>query len=139
MREWEAAMSIFRSAVFSRTRPSRQQVTALVSFVVATAVGFGPGPRLDDGTPPAPESSITQPSRSPSPAPSSSASAVPSPSASAAPSPTLQAQPSAPAERETALLGNDVSWPQCNKALPEDPAFAIVGVNNGLANTTNPC
>jgi hypothetical protein len=36
-------------------------------------------------------------------------------------------------------LGNDVSWPQCNKALPKDPAFAIVGVNNGLANTTNPC
>jgi hypothetical protein len=37
------------------------------------------------------------------------------------------------------LLGNDVSWPQCNTSLPEDPAFAIVGVNNGLANTTNPC
>ncbi|GAP54854.1 hypothetical protein AHiyo6_14190, partial [Arthrobacter sp. Hiyo6] len=33
----------------------------------------------------------------------------------------------------------DVSWPQCGKALPDKPAFAIVGVNNGLANTTNPC
>ena len=37
------------------------------------------------------------------------------------------------------LLGNDVSWPQCNKALPKGAAFGIVGVNNGLANTTNPC
>jgi hypothetical protein len=36
-------------------------------------------------------------------------------------------------------LGNDISWPQCNKSLPKDQAFAIVGVNNGLANTTNPC
>jgi hypothetical protein len=51
----------------------------------------------------------------------------------------LQAHPLGPSERNTAVLGNDVSWPQCNKALPEDPAFAIVGVNNGLANTTNPC
>ena len=31
-------MSIFRSAVFSSTRPSRQQVRALVSFVVAVVV-----------------------------------------------------------------------------------------------------
>jgi hypothetical protein len=37
------------------------------------------------------------------------------------------------------LLGNDVSWPQCNKSLPEGQAFGIVGVNGGLANNTNPC
>ncbi|WP_427015985.1 hypothetical protein ACQCSX_14480 [Pseudarthrobacter sp. P1] len=36
-------------------------------------------------------------------------------------------------------VGNDVSWPQCGKALPKGQAFGIVGVNNGLANTTNPC
>jgi hypothetical protein len=35
--------------------------------------------------------------------------------------------------------GIDVSWPQCGKTLPKQPAFAIVGLNNGLANTTNPC
>jgi hypothetical protein len=35
--------------------------------------------------------------------------------------------------------GIDVSWPQCGKTLPKQPAFAIVGVNNGLANNTNPC
>lgn len=36
-------------------------------------------------------------------------------------------------------LGIDVSWPQCGKKLPKDHAFGIVGVNGGLANTTNPC
>ncbi|MCX6498591.1 MAG: hypothetical protein NTU93_07280 [Arthrobacter sp.] len=35
--------------------------------------------------------------------------------------------------------GNDVSWPQCGKALPKGQTFGIVGVNNGLATTTNPC
>jgi hypothetical protein len=35
--------------------------------------------------------------------------------------------------------GNDVSWPQCGKPLPKGQTFGVVGVNNGLANTTNPC
>ncbi len=35
--------------------------------------------------------------------------------------------------------GNDVSWPQCGKTPPKGQAFAIVGVNKGVANTTNPC
>lgn len=36
-------------------------------------------------------------------------------------------------------LGIDVSWPQCGKRLPTNHAFGIVGVNGGLATTTNPC
>jgi hypothetical protein len=36
-------------------------------------------------------------------------------------------------------IGYDVSWPQCSQALPVGQAFAIVGVNGGLANNTNPC
>lgn len=36
-------------------------------------------------------------------------------------------------------LGIDISWPQCGKKLPNDPAFVIVGVNGGLATTTNNC
>jgi hypothetical protein len=35
--------------------------------------------------------------------------------------------------------GNDVSYPQCGSQLPSGPAFAIVGVNGGLANDENPC
>jgi hypothetical protein len=35
--------------------------------------------------------------------------------------------------------GYDVSYPQCDGALPADQAFGIVAVNGGLANTTNPC
>ena len=36
-------------------------------------------------------------------------------------------------------IGNDVSYPECGTALPIAPAFAIVGVNGGLANELNPC
>jgi hypothetical protein len=35
--------------------------------------------------------------------------------------------------------GNDVSFPQCRKTLPAAHAFGIVGVNDGRADTTNPC
>ncbi len=35
--------------------------------------------------------------------------------------------------------GVDVSYPQCGSALPSGEAFAIVGVNDGLANDLNPC
>lgn len=40
---------------------------------------------------------------------------------------------------DPAHVGNDISWPQCGKALPVGQAFGIVGVNDGLANNTNPC
>lgn len=44
-----------------------------------------------------------------------------------------------PGEGQQSLLGNDISWPQCTEDFPTERAFAIVGVNNGLANNTNPC
>lgn len=47
--------------------------------------------------------------------------------------------PQQPSRTSATLLGNDISWPQCNKTLPNGQAFGIVGVNNGLANNTNPC
>lgn len=53
------------------------------------------------------------------------------------PTPTLTPTPT-PSLTGTAT-GNDVSWPQCGVRLPQGQAFAIVGVNGGLANTSNPC
>ena len=43
------------------------------------------------------------------------------------------------AVKPVSLLGNDISYPQCNTTLPSGQAFGIVGVNGGLATTTNPC
>jgi hypothetical protein len=36
-------------------------------------------------------------------------------------------------------VGYDVGYPQCGSALPADAGFGIVGVNNGLPFSTNPC
>jgi hypothetical protein len=38
-----------------------------------------------------------------------------------------------------APAGYDVSYPLCGRALPVGAAFAVVGVNGGLANNANPC
>ncbi|MEY2423579.1 MAG: hypothetical protein QOI95_3646 [Acidimicrobiaceae bacterium] len=35
--------------------------------------------------------------------------------------------------------GYDVSYPQCGRALPSSPTFGIVGVNNGILYSSNPC
>jgi hypothetical protein len=41
-------------------------------------------------------------------------------------------QPSSPS-------GNDIGWPQCGGAYPQGQVFGIVGLNDGLANSLNPC
>ncbi len=43
------------------------------------------------------------------------------------------------AQQGSTPKGNDVSYPQCGKRLPSGHAFGIVAVNDGLANTANPC
>ncbi|MBN1091509.1 hypothetical protein JKP75_02280 [Blastococcus sp. TML/M2B] len=58
---------------------------------------------------------------------------------------TLLAGPSpagaAPAEydRPVSPVGVDISHPQCDAELPDDRAFAVVGVNGGSATRENPC
>lgn len=39
----------------------------------------------------------------------------------------------------TSPVGLDISWPQCGVKVPTSQAFGIVGVNGGLATTTNAC
>jgi len=36
-------------------------------------------------------------------------------------------------------IGNDISYPSCGKSYPIMQGFGIVGVNGGIATTTNPC
>jgi hypothetical protein len=40
---------------------------------------------------------------------------------------------------DTMPVGYDISYPQCAKTLPVAPAFGIVGVNDGVALSINPC
>jgi hypothetical protein len=47
--------------------------------------------------------------------------------------------PPPPPPGDRAADGYDVSYPQCSASLPTDGAFAIVGVNNGLPFSANPC
>ncbi|MGY2085224.1 hypothetical protein [Blastococcus sp. SYSU DS0539] len=61
--------------------------------------------------------------------------------AAASAAPTSPTSPTATAEREdpVSTVGYDVSHPQCGTDLPDDAAFAVVGVNGGLSTRTNPC
>ena len=52
---------------------------------------------------------------------------------------TFAAKPGTDTSQSSSTTGIDISYPQCGKRLPGDQAFVIVGVNNGLANTSNPC
>jgi hypothetical protein len=49
------------------------------------------------------------------------------------------AGPTAAASAAVTPTGMDISWPQCDAPLPANEAFAIVGVNDELGNTTNRC
>jgi len=45
----------------------------------------------------------------------------------------------ASAAERTSSTGYDISYPQCPNTFPTAPAFGILGVNNGIAYSPNPC
>lgn len=49
------------------------------------------------------------------------------------------AAPFAPPSAISSAIGYDVSYPQCGSTLPKHLAFAVVGVNDTLANNFNQC
>ncbi|MCZ2810185.1 hypothetical protein O2W15_01935 [Modestobacter sp. VKM Ac-2979] len=54
---------------------------------------------------------------------------------------TASAEEPGPQLRSTvgSTVGYDVSYPQCDRTLPDDAAFAVIGVNGGIATTENRC
>ncbi|WP_369130164.1 hypothetical protein [Modestobacter roseus] len=52
---------------------------------------------------------------------------------------TARETPGRETANRAAPVGYDVSYPQCRTELPDDAAFAVVGVNGGLATTPNRC
>lgn len=63
----------------------------------------------------------------------------PGPTPSAEPRATATPTPQPVPEPEPEPIGIDVSWPQCDRDLPEAEGFAIVGVNRGRVYSANPC
>lgn len=47
--------------------------------------------------------------------------------------------PAVTAHATTAVTGYDISWPQCPSNFPRGGEFGIVGVNDGIAWSQNPC
>lgn len=47
--------------------------------------------------------------------------------------------PAVTAHASTTASGYDISWPQCPSHFPRGGAFGIVGVNDGIAWSQNPC
>ncbi|MCZ2819375.1 hypothetical protein O2V63_03415 [Modestobacter sp. VKM Ac-2977] len=61
------------------------------------------------------------------------------PAVAAAEEPTAERRPAVESTAVQSTVGYDVSYPQCDRTLPGDAAFAVIGVNGGIATTENRC
>lgn len=82
---------------------------------------------------------ILTPTASATPTLTATPTATPTATETPTPSPTLSPTVTPTPASEITRIGYDISWPQCNRSYPTGQGFGIVGVNGGIASTTNPC
>jgi hypothetical protein len=100
--------------------------TPTPTVVVSVTPTETPTPTLDLTPTPTPTDEVSGvPTETPTATPS--VSETPTPTATDTPTPTIT------------KVGNDISYPQCGQTLPNGQGFGIVGINGGIATTTNPC
>jgi hypothetical protein len=92
-------------------------------------------------TPTATPTPTLTPTVTPTPtvSPTATPTATITPTATPSPTETLTPTPTPTPTPVMNATGNDISYPQCGKTYPIGQDFGIVGVNGGLATTTNPC
>lgn len=115
--------------------PPRPTVTPTPTIEVTATPTFGATQEeptnIPDPTATPKLTATPTPTNTPTPVASATATPTFTPTPTASPSPTPTAEP--------LKIGNDISYPQCGKTFPAGQGFGIVGVNGGIATTTNPC
>lgn len=97
-----------------------------------------PSPTPTTGATPTPTPTVTPtatPTPTVTPTPTNTPTPTHSPTPTSTPTPTVTNTPTPTPTK----IGNDISYPQCGKTYPTGQGFGIVGVNDGIATTTNPC
>ena len=102
-------------------------VFVLLAVAVSPVAAYDPIDLFEHEPTPTPKAETVAPEPTP-----------PSPPSTPPSTPVRRPTP-APEPEPATTLGHDVSWPQCNDELPDEFAFAIVGVNRGRPFSQNGC